>query len=188
MCWKVDITLSQRSIQSRLWSSSGQVQLWELYSKEGRAPRNWWCLWIAMLEKIPESPLNSKEIKIVNLKENQTWIFTGSWSSSILVTWCKQLTHWKSPQCWERWRAEGEEGFREWNGWMASLMQWTRSWANFRRQWGTKRPGICSPWGHRVGHDWATEQQVSQEVPYVCSSSKFFPALYCTLCARWAPY
>ena len=67
-----------------------------------------------MFEKIPESPLDSKEIITVNLNKNQPSIFTGNWNSSILVTWCKQLSHWKSPWCWERWSTEGEEGFREW--------------------------------------------------------------------------
>ena len=31
-----------------------------------------------VLEKTPESPLDHKEIKPVNLKGNQPWIFTGS--------------------------------------------------------------------------------------------------------------
>ena len=44
-------------------------------SKEGRIPKNW-CL--RMLEKIPESPLDSKEIKPVSLKGVQPWIFTGN--------------------------------------------------------------------------------------------------------------
>ena len=35
-----------------------------------------------------------------------------SWNSSILVTWCEQLTHWKSPWGWERLRAE-EKGASE---------------------------------------------------------------------------
>ena len=31
-----------------------------------------------------------------------------SWSSSIMVIWCEQMTHhWRSLWCWERWRAEG---------------------------------------------------------------------------------
>ena len=30
----------------------------------------------------------------------------------------------KSPWCWERLRAEGEEGIRGWDGWMAPLTQW----------------------------------------------------------------
>ena len=47
---------------------SGHVQLWELDHKEGRWPKNW-CLWTVVLEKIPESLLNRKEIKPVNLRE-----------------------------------------------------------------------------------------------------------------------
>ena len=48
----------------------------------------------------------------------------------------------KSPWCWERLRAEGEEGMRRWNGWMASLMQWTWTWANFGGWWETDGPGV----------------------------------------------
>ena len=68
-------------------------------------------------------------------------------SSSSLVIWCEQMTHWKSPWCWERLRAEGEEGFRRWNGWMASLMQWTGTWANSGRRWGTERTGVLQSMG-----------------------------------------
>ena len=35
-----------------------------------------WCFWIVVLEKILKSPLDSKEIKPVNPKGNQLWIFT----------------------------------------------------------------------------------------------------------------
>ena len=49
---------------------SGHVRLWELARKEGRAPKNWY-LRAVVLEKTPESPLASKEIKLVNLKGNQ---------------------------------------------------------------------------------------------------------------------
>ena len=55
---------------------SGHVQFWELDCKEGRMPKNW-CLWTAVLEKTSQSPLASKEIKPVNPKGNQPWIFTG---------------------------------------------------------------------------------------------------------------
>ena len=54
--------------------SSDHVWLWELDHKESWAPKNW-CLWTVVLEKTHESPLDSKEIKPVNLKENQPWIF-----------------------------------------------------------------------------------------------------------------
>ena len=50
--------------------------MWELDRKEGLVPKNW-CLWIVVLEKSLESPLDSKEIKPVNPKRNEPWIFTG---------------------------------------------------------------------------------------------------------------
>ena len=56
-----------------------------------------------------------------------------SWSSKKLATWCEELTHWKSPWCWERLRAGGEGGDRVWDGWMASPFQWTWVLANSRR-------------------------------------------------------
>ena len=80
--------------------------------------------------------------------------------TSILVTWCEQSTHRKSPWCWERSRAEGEESVRGWDGWMASPKQWTWTWANSGRWWGIGRPDMLQSMGlERVGHDWVTEQQ-----------------------------
>ena len=49
-----------------------------------------------------------------------------------LATWCEELTHWKRHWCWERLKA-GEGSYKEWDGWMASLTQWTWVWANSRR-------------------------------------------------------
>ena len=54
----------------------GHVCLWELDCKESRVPKNW-CLKTVVLEKTPESLLDSKEIKPVNLKGNQPWILVG---------------------------------------------------------------------------------------------------------------
>ena len=142
---------------------SGHVRLWELDSKEGRATKNW-CLWTAVLEKTPESPSDSKEIKPVNLKWDQPWILTGRTDAEAEapVFWSSDANRWLigSLWCWERSRA-GEEGIREWDGWTASPMQWTWTWANSRRWWGTGRPGVLQSMGsQRVGHDWATEQQL----------------------------
>ena len=57
--------------------SSSHVQTWELDNKKGWLLKNW-CFWTVVLEKTLESPLDSKEIKPVNSKGNQPWIFTGS--------------------------------------------------------------------------------------------------------------
>ena len=56
--------------------SSGQVWMCELDHKEGWVPKNW-CFWAVVLEKTLESPLHCKEIKPVNPKGNQPWIFFG---------------------------------------------------------------------------------------------------------------
>ena len=79
-------------------------------------------------------------------------ISSSSEGSSILVIWCEQSTQWKSPWCWERLKAEGEERVREWDGWMASPMQCTQTWA--REAWLLQSMELP-----RVRHGWATEQQ-----------------------------
>ena len=45
----------------------------ELDYKESWVPKNW-CLWTVVLEKTLECPLDSKEIKPVHPKGNQSWI------------------------------------------------------------------------------------------------------------------
>ena len=55
--------------------SSSHVQMWKFGHKEGWMMKNW-CFQTVVLEKIVESPLDSK-IKSVNPKGNQPWIFIG---------------------------------------------------------------------------------------------------------------
>ena len=75
-----------------------------------------------------------------------------------LATSCEALTHWKRLWCWEGLGA-GEEGDDwGWDGWMASLTQWTWVWVNSGSLSWTGRPGVLWFMGsQRVGHDWATE-------------------------------
>ena len=81
-----------------------------------------------------------------------------SWKSNTLATWCEELTHWKRPWCWERLRSGGEGDDRGWDGWVASLTQWTWVWVNSGSWWWTGRPGMLWFMGsQRVGHDRATE-------------------------------
>ena len=96
--------------------------------KEGWALKNW-CFQTVMLEKTLESLLDCKEIKSVNPKGNQPWIFIGRTDAEAeaLTLWLPDVKSqlWKTPCCWERLRAGGEGGDRGWDGWMASLIQWT---------------------------------------------------------------
>ena len=121
---------------------------------------NSWVPWTA--RRSNQSIL--KEINPEYSLEGLMW----SWSSRILATWCKQLTHWKSLWCWERLRTEEEEGMGGWDGWMASPMQWIWTWENFRRWWGTGRPAMLQSMGsQRVGHNWVTQQQWQQVLNYI---------------------
>ena len=55
-------------------------------------------------------------------------------------------------------RAGEDEDDRGWDGWMASLTQWTWVWVNSGSWWWTGRPGVLRFMGsQRVEHDWATE-------------------------------
>ena len=56
--------------------SSSHIGMWELDYKKSWSPKNW-CFWTMVLEKTLESPLDYKEIKQVNPKGNQSWIFIG---------------------------------------------------------------------------------------------------------------
>ena len=56
--------------------SSSHIWIWKLYHKEGWAPKNW-CFWTVVLETTFEIPLDCKEVKPVNSKGNQPWIFIG---------------------------------------------------------------------------------------------------------------
>ena len=117
-------------------------------------------LWTVVLERTLESPLDCKEIQPVHPKGDQSWVFTGrldcwSWSSNTLATSYEELTHWKRPWCSEGLGAGGEGDDRGWDGWMASLTQWTWVWMNSRSWWWTERPGMLWFRGsQRVGHDW----------------------------------
>ena len=75
-----------------------------------------------------------------------------------LATWCEELTHLKRLWCWERLKVGGEGDERRWDGWMASLTQWTWVWVDSGSWWWTGRPGVLRFTGsQRVGHDWATQ-------------------------------
>ena len=140
--------------------SSGHVWMWELNYKESWALKNW-CFWTVVLEKSLESPLDCKEIQPVHPKGDQSWVFTGRTDAeaNTLATWCKELTPWKRPWCWERLKAGGEGDDRGWDGWMASPTQWTWIWVNSGSWWWTGRPGLLQSTGsHRVGHDWVTTE------------------------------
>ena len=95
--------------------------------------------------------------------KRRTWLSNSHFLIDYLKSkriWCQiwWLTYLKRPWCWERLKAGGEGDGREWDGWIASLTQWTWVWVNSGSWWWTGRPGVLQCIGsQRVGHDWATE-------------------------------
>ena len=142
--------------------SSGHLWMWELDCEESWALKNW-CFWTVVLEKTLESPLECKENQPVHSEGDQPWDFLGrnDAKAETLVLWPphgEELTHWKRLWCWEGLGAGGEEVNRGWDGWMASLTQWTWVWVNSGSWWWTGRPGVLRFMGsQRVGHNWATD-------------------------------
>ena len=94
--------------------------------KESWAPK-YWCFWTVVLEKTLESPLDCKKIQPVNLKENQSWIFTRSTDAEAEtpLLWppdAKNRLTGKDPNAGKDWRRE-EKGMTEdemvgWHHWL----------------------------------------------------------------------
>ena len=98
---------------------------WELDHKECRLSKNW-CLWTVVLEKTPETPLDSKEIKPVNLKRNQPWISTGRTEAEAQtpVFWSSDENSWlieKVPDAGKHWgqkeKRASEDEMAGWHHW-----------------------------------------------------------------------
>ena len=96
--------------------SSSHVQMWELDHKEAWVPKNW-CLWIVVLEKSLESPLDCKEIKAVSPKGNQPWIFIEKTDTEAEapILWPSNVKSWligKEPSAGKDWKQK-EKGVAE---------------------------------------------------------------------------
>ena len=116
---------------------------------------------------------DSKEIKPVQSKGNQPWIFIGRTDAETEapILWppgVKRKRFW----CWERLRARGEGATRGWGGWMTSRTQWTCVWVNSGSCDGPGGLACCNPWDGRVTHDWGTGLNWSKEDSrlYLCST------------------
>ena len=94
--------------------------------KEGWVLKNW-CFWAVVLEKTLESPLDYKEIKPVNPKENQPWIFIGRTDAKAeaLILWPPDVKNWlieKAPDAGQDWGQEkkgvAEDEMAGWHHWL----------------------------------------------------------------------
>ena len=90
--------------------------MWELDHHEGWVLKNW-RFWTVVLEKTLESPLDCKEIKPVNPKRNQPWIFIGRTDAKAPILWLSDKS-WllEKTLMLEKTEAKGEGGGRGWDG------------------------------------------------------------------------
>ena len=132
-----DITLPTKVhlVKAMIFSSS-HIWMRELNHKEGWAWKNW-LFWIVVLEKTLESLLDCKEMKPVNSKGNQSWIFIGRTAAEAeaLVLWPPNAKSWligKDPDAGKDWgqeeRGPTEEEMVGWCHWLNRHV-----WANSGR-------------------------------------------------------
>ena len=126
--------------------------MWDLDYKESWALKNCY-FWTVVLEKTLESPLGCKEIKPLNPKGNQHWIFSGRTDveAETPIFWPPAVKNWllgKDPDAGKDWRQENGTTEDEMVGW--------HHWLNGHES--EQAPGVgdghgssmcCSPWGHK---------------------------------------
>ena len=141
--------------------------MWDLDHEEDWTLKNW-CFRTMVWEKTLESPLDCKEIKPVNPKGNQFWIFIGRTDAEAEtpILWSPDMKNWligKDPDAGKDWRQEEEGMDRGRDGWMASMTRWTRVWASSRRWWRTGKPGVLQSTGPKSWtrlSDWTTATNI----------------------------
>ena len=157
-----DITLPTKvRIVKTMAFSSGHVWMWELDHKESWVLKNW-CFELWCQRRLLKVPWTSR-------RSNQSILKEISPEYSLEGLMLKLKLQFFGPLMWRTDSLEktlmlgriegGKKGDdRGWDGWMASLTQWTWVWVNSGSWWWTGRPGMLQSMGSQtVGHDWVTE-------------------------------
>ena len=141
--------------------------VWDLDHKESWALKNW-CFWTVVLDKTLESPLDCKEMKPVNPKGNQPWIFIGRTGAEVEapIFWPPDVKSWltrKDPDTGKDWR-QGEKGITE-----DEMGVWHHQLNGNESEWtpgdGEGQGGLacCSPWGRKESE---RTEQLNKEQEY----------------------
>ena len=111
-----------------------KAEHWRIYAFE------LWC-WRSLL-RVPWTARKSNQaiLKEISPSNERDWCW--GWNSNTSASCCEELTHWKTAWCWERLKVEGEGDNKGWDGWMASLPQWSWVWASSGRWWQTRKPAM----------------------------------------------
>ena len=73
-----------------------------------------WC-WRRLLRVPWTTRLKQSILKEISPEYSLEGLVFQFQNSNTVATWCKELTHWKRPWCWERLKAGGEGDDRGWD-------------------------------------------------------------------------
>ena len=141
--------------------------MWELDHKEGWVPKNW-CFSTVVLEKTLESPLDGKEIKLLNPKGNQPWIFIGraKAKAEMSILWPLDAKNWligKDLDAGKDWGKKEKRGKDMMVGQHHQLSG--HEFEQTLRECRTEEPGVLQSMGsQRVRYNLVTEQQQQQKL------------------------
>ena len=125
---------------------SSHVWIWVSDHKASWALKNW-CFWTVVLDKTLESPLDCKEIKPINSKENESWTFIGRTDAKAEAPILWPPKNWLIGKDLMLGNIEGRRrGNRGWDGQMASPTQLTWVWASSRSAGSRPAQGPKRPW------------------------------------------
>ena len=133
-----------------------------------------WCC--RRLLRVPWTARRSNQS--INLKGNQHWILFGRTDAEAPILWPPDANSWlirKDLDAGRDWR-EKEKRARGWDGWIASLIQWTWTWANSRRWWGTGKSSMLQSMGLQSKHDlgdWTISKKSQRRTGTVCGTPQY---------------
>ena len=123
---------------------------WESWTRKKAKCQRINTFWTVVLEKTLESPMDSKEIKPVNPKGNQPWVFTGrndAKAEAPILCPAKRWLIGKDPGAGKDWRQEEKEATED------EMVGWHHQFnvhmfeQNSGDSEGQGNLACCSPWG-----------------------------------------
>ena len=120
------------------------------------------CFWAVVLEKTLENRLDCKEIKPINPKGNQSWMFIGRTDAEAEtpILWPPDAKNWltgKDPDAGKDWRQDEKGGNRGQDGWMAPLTRWKWVWTSSGSWWWHRESWCAAVHGVAKSQTWLSD-------------------------------